>query len=131
MLWYGFWSVDGYGVPYTLTPAVGKREYPDNAKRAESYWHEQTVWPETGSVIIRRPFSQQVDWIGAAAAFDVCDWAPGLIAPLWTPVTDPQPGLIDGTFVVLPLAGFEVAAIVFCGAGDALAVVVCPLSNCK
>lgn len=50
MLGYGFWSVDGYGVPYTLTPAdvaPGIREYAaaeaDSAMRAESYWHEQTV----------------------------------------------------------------------------------------
>lgn len=75
------------------------REYPDNARRAESYWHEHTVCPDTGSVIIGRPFSQH-DCIGAAAAFDVWDCAPGLIAPLGTPVADPHPGLIDGPLLI-------------------------------
>lgn len=54
-------------MPYTLTPPDGIREYPDKASRAESYWHEHTVWPDTGSVIIGRPFSQQLDGVDPAA----------------------------------------------------------------
>lgn len=66
--------------------------------RAESYWHEQTVCPDTGSVIMGLPFSQQLV-MGAAFVVDVCERPPGLRAPEGAPVPEPPLGLNDGAFV--------------------------------
>lgn len=77
--------MDGYGDPYT--PPAGILEYPLSANRAESYWQEHTVWPETGSVIMGRPFSQhEVPPVPLAGVIpgvlEACDRAPGLRAPV-------------------------------------------------
>ncbi|KAG8297821.1 hypothetical protein J6590_026980 [Homalodisca vitripennis] len=45
------------GVGVLIGGRVGGAEL--SANLAESYWQEQTVWPDTGSVMMGRPFSQQ------------------------------------------------------------------------
>lgn len=63
-----------------------------------------------------RPFSQHVDADGidggAAALFDACDWAPGLIAPVCTPVADTAPGLIDGAVAPAETGDWALAVVV-------------------
>lgn len=84
MLGYGFWSVEGYGVPYTPTP----RGYCKAASRAWSYWQEQTLCPVTGSVTMGLPDSQHC--VGPLDEVPPGESAPG--TPAEPPgLSDPPP----------------------------------------
>lgn len=56
-----------------------------------SYWHEQTVWPVTGSVTNGRPVSQQGDDVEAAAAAGTVDGPADEPSAALSP---PDPGLV-------------------------------------